>query len=961
MNDKGEKTCPLCAEEMDLTDQYLKPCKCGYEICVWCWNHIIGMAEKDKTEGRCPACRTPYDKEKIVGMTANRDSLAAELNNDRKKPQKGKPKPSEGRKNLTGVRVIQRNLVYVLSMPLDLADEDLFQRREYFGQYGNVVKVALSRTAGGAVQQFPNDTCSVYITYSKEEEAIRCIRSVHGFVLDGRPLKACFGTMKYCHAWLRNMPCTNSECFYLHENGAEKDSFPKDEAISMHMRNIVQQITGVAAYFPRCSGSMLPPPVDEYVDNESSTRQISKCGSNSAHSVVKSSLPNVSNGRSVTLPAGALWGMHSSSQSSAPNTPCSKEPLIDKADTVSSAVATNSSQISRSDSDVSTKPSLEDSQTAYEDALRPLESLDSQTDFPELSLFNRTQNSKSRALVSASEDDSRAVSVPSHYTDFREHTSQLSENGKINRRNVSVCSNGVPLDADSVVDGYSGVTRSDSLHLDHASIESSLQRCFNETRENRPLQRSDNRAKANEVVVLVPREEVKAGSPLVTDCYLEDEDDISLFNRQRLNDPEVLSCQPNVAYKAGFLSSSNCMQPSSSQYKSAHDESGNVFGYSYSDKRGSNIAPISHGTISPSEPSLLNGSLNQPVQFPDKARDTQGDTSSEIDERIMANLMSLDLDEYLTSHENLSRLLGRRLIGRTVEVEVENSSVKPSSSSEVNNNQSRFSFARQEASSKDQSFESYNVFNQIPHGSDLYKNTTEQQSPDMNMLGMYNGISSSYLEGIDHVSQNSNLPSSYKSPAVPRYPVAAPPGFSVPSRPPPPGFASNGREQQSFNGFSGNHRLSDSKLFGSPYQSLPIENNGSGVRDVQFIDPAIMAVGRQGFENASLDFRPNLQGNTNIYGHPEAMPQQQQQQQQQRVVMQSPLSLHQNGGFANSTGNNNNNKNWYGHTGLIDQTQGKNLALPNNNGHWDDGSRLQNDRLNRSSNHMNGYNGGFGK
>ena len=28
-----------------------------------------------------------------------------------------------------------------------------------------------------------------YITYSKEEEAIRCIQNVHGFILDGRPLK----------------------------------------------------------------------------------------------------------------------------------------------------------------------------------------------------------------------------------------------------------------------------------------------------------------------------------------------------------------------------------------------------------------------------------------------------------------------------------------------------------------------------------------------------------------------------------------------------------------------------------------------------------------------------------------------------------------------------------------------------------------------------------------------------
>jgi hypothetical protein len=30
---------------------------------------------------------------------------------------------------------------------------------------------------------------SRYITYGKEEEAIRCIQSVHGFILDGKALK----------------------------------------------------------------------------------------------------------------------------------------------------------------------------------------------------------------------------------------------------------------------------------------------------------------------------------------------------------------------------------------------------------------------------------------------------------------------------------------------------------------------------------------------------------------------------------------------------------------------------------------------------------------------------------------------------------------------------------------------------------------------------------------------------
>lgn len=37
----------------------------------------------------------------------------------------------------------------------------LLQRREYFGQYGKVLKVSMSRTAAGVIQQYQNNTCSV--------------------------------------------------------------------------------------------------------------------------------------------------------------------------------------------------------------------------------------------------------------------------------------------------------------------------------------------------------------------------------------------------------------------------------------------------------------------------------------------------------------------------------------------------------------------------------------------------------------------------------------------------------------------------------------------------------------------------------------------------------------------------------------------------------------------------------
>ncbi|KAM7265699.1 hypothetical protein ACFE04_003382 [Oxalis oulophora] len=218
------------------------------------------MAEKDSTEGRCPACRTPYDKEKIVATAAECERMVAEINSERKqKSQKAKPKASEGKMYLNDVRVIQRNLVYIIGLPLNLADEELLQRWEYFGQYGKVFKVSISRTATGAIQHSANNSCCVYITYSKEEDAVRCIQSVHGFVLDGRHLRACFGTTKYCHSWLRNLPCTIPDCLYLHDFGSEEDSFTKDDLVSAFQRSKVQQIIGATNNVHR-AGDVLPPP-----------------------------------------------------------------------------------------------------------------------------------------------------------------------------------------------------------------------------------------------------------------------------------------------------------------------------------------------------------------------------------------------------------------------------------------------------------------------------------------------------------------------------------------------------------------------------------------------------------------------------------------------------------------------------------------------------------------------------
>lgn len=45
------------------------------------------------------------------------------------------------RSTLRNVRVVQRNLVYVIGLPPAIALEETLKKPEYFGQYGRIVKV----------------------------------------------------------------------------------------------------------------------------------------------------------------------------------------------------------------------------------------------------------------------------------------------------------------------------------------------------------------------------------------------------------------------------------------------------------------------------------------------------------------------------------------------------------------------------------------------------------------------------------------------------------------------------------------------------------------------------------------------------------------------------------------------------------------------------------------------------
>ncbi|XP_073000406.1 uncharacterized protein [Typha latifolia] len=257
MSNQGKEKCPLCMEVMDQTDQQLKPCQCRYEICVWCWHNIMTMAEKDDKDGLCPACRAPYDKDRILGKAISIERVG-QLNSKKHKLQKETLRLVDVQKDLSTVRVIRRDLVYIVGIPVNIADEEILKKKEYLGQYGKIVKVLIGKV--GANQHFP-DSCCVYVTFSKEVEALRCIQAINGYILCGRPLKASFGTTRYCRALLSNKPCRNANCLYVHSLVKQEDIYTRHE-VAVVSASKVQQSSGTASNsYRQRSGSTLPPPI----------------------------------------------------------------------------------------------------------------------------------------------------------------------------------------------------------------------------------------------------------------------------------------------------------------------------------------------------------------------------------------------------------------------------------------------------------------------------------------------------------------------------------------------------------------------------------------------------------------------------------------------------------------------------------------------------------------------------
>ncbi len=147
------------------------------------------------------------------------------------------------------IRVICKKIVYLIGIPIEIAEEDTLIKKEYLGQYGSIHKIIVNKN-GYMKNESNSPTYSSYITYSNETEASLALLSLNNSIVFNHKLNACYGTNKYCNNFLKGIECNNKDCFYLHEIANKNDIIIKNDS-QMKMLFIEQQkiATNIADVF----------------------------------------------------------------------------------------------------------------------------------------------------------------------------------------------------------------------------------------------------------------------------------------------------------------------------------------------------------------------------------------------------------------------------------------------------------------------------------------------------------------------------------------------------------------------------------------------------------------------------------------------------------------------------------------------------------------------------------------
>jgi len=129
---------------------------------------------------------------------------------------------------LQQIRIRQKNIVYVVGLPVSLCNSKLLKSHKWFGKFGTISRVCFN-TSPKCVKA---NSIPTFVTYTNEADALQAIRKMNLYCLsDGTRLKTNFGRTKFCPTFTVGQQCLNEKCKFLHQ-WAKVDDIITEQEIS---------------------------------------------------------------------------------------------------------------------------------------------------------------------------------------------------------------------------------------------------------------------------------------------------------------------------------------------------------------------------------------------------------------------------------------------------------------------------------------------------------------------------------------------------------------------------------------------------------------------------------------------------------------------------------------------------------------------------------------------------------
>ena len=116
--------------------------------------------------------------------------------------------PEEKQKLLTK-NFILKNTVFISNIPKDIFLKEILYQKKFLGQYGHINQLLLLNN-----NKIEN---SVIVQFDTINQAALCIISLENFEMNEKQkLKTNYYNTKYCHYFLNNKECKNTNCLFIH-------------------------------------------------------------------------------------------------------------------------------------------------------------------------------------------------------------------------------------------------------------------------------------------------------------------------------------------------------------------------------------------------------------------------------------------------------------------------------------------------------------------------------------------------------------------------------------------------------------------------------------------------------------------------------------------------------------------------------------------------------------------------